>query len=127
MSCLTLLSVCSLRACYERQRMISALDEVGGAVLLGGMTTFVGVLPLAFASSFIYRVFFRLFFAIVSLGILHGFVVVPCLIVCIPPAPHVNPKAIDPKKSMITVAPRKSPNAPLARANNVEATGEFSL
>jgi len=108
--------------------MISALDEVGGAVLLGGMTTFVGVLPLAFASSFIYRVFFRLFFAIVSLGILHGFVVVPCLLVCIPPAPHANSKAIiEPNKNMITVAPQHSPNASLAGANNAEATGEFSL
>jgi len=64
-----------------QERMIFALEEVGGAVLIGGLTTFIGILPLAFASSFIYRVFFTLFLTIVSLGLIHGFVVVPTLIV----------------------------------------------
>jgi len=68
-----------------RSSMAAALDEVGGAVLLGVSTTFVGVLPLAFASSFIYRVFFKLFLGIISLGMVHGFVVVPCMVILFPP------------------------------------------
>jgi len=63
-----------------RERMAAALAEVGGAVALGGLTTFIGVLPLAFASSFIYRVFFRLFICIVGLGLIHGFFVIPVLV-----------------------------------------------
>jgi multidrug efflux pump subunit AcrB len=63
-----------------RDRMAAALAEVGGAVALGGLTTFIGVLPLAFASSFIYRVFFRLFICIVGLGLIHGFLVIPVLV-----------------------------------------------
>ena len=68
-----------------RRRMAAALDEVGGAVLLGATTTFVGVLPLAFASSFIYRSFFKLFLSISILGIANGFVVAPCAIVFLTP------------------------------------------
>jgi len=64
-----------------RERMVCALEDVGGAVLIGGLTTLVGVMPLAFASSFIYRVFFSLFLTIVVLGLVHGFVVVPTLLV----------------------------------------------
>jgi multidrug efflux pump subunit AcrB len=64
-----------------RARMANALSEVGGAVAVGGLTTFIGVLPLAFASSFVYRVFFKLFLSIVVLGILHGFVIAPVLVV----------------------------------------------
>lgn len=64
-----------------RVRMAHALAEVGGAVAVGGLTTFIGVLPLAFASSWVYRVFFKLFLSIVVLGIVHGFVVAPVLVV----------------------------------------------
>lgn len=74
-----------------RDRMAAALAEVGGAVALGGLTTFVGVMPLAFASSFIYRVFFKLFLCIVGLGLVHGFVFIPvivCLLYPSVPAPE---------------------------------------
>lgn len=64
-----------------RVRMAKALAEVGGAVAVGGLTTFIGVLPLFFASSWVYRVFFKLFLSIVVLGILHGFVIAPLLVV----------------------------------------------
>jgi multidrug efflux pump subunit AcrB len=93
--------------------MITALDEVGGAVLMGGLTTFVGVLPLAFASSFIYRVFFRLFFCIVTLGIFHGFVVVPCLLISVPPKPNEQSTSglqrDAPNENMHTATPKVSP------------------
>ena len=70
-----------------RDRMAAALAEVGGAVALGGTTTFIGVLPLAFASSFIYRIFFKLFLSIVTLGMLHGFVLIPVLVCLVVPPP----------------------------------------
>mmetsp|Transcript_54018 Transcript_54018/g.69363 ORF Transcript_54018/g.69363 Transcript_54018/m.69363 type:complete len:930 (+) Transcript_54018:98-2887(+) len=68
-----------------KARMVAALAEVGGAVAIGGLTTFVGVLPLSLASSFVYRLFFKLFLSIVTLGLFHGLVVAPLFMILIFP------------------------------------------
>jgi len=64
----------------SKTRMIKAMNQVGVAVFLGAMTTLLGVMPLSLASSFIYRQFFILMVQIILLGVLHGFVLVPVLL-----------------------------------------------
>ena len=50
---------------------------MGGAVLKGGFTTFLGTLILSFTSSLIFRTFFKLLFSTVVLGVLHGLYFAP--------------------------------------------------
>ena len=69
----------------SHERVLRALKEVGPAVLLGLITTFIGVLPLGFASSAAFRVFFKMFLAIVVSGLLHGFLLLPVLLAMFPP------------------------------------------
>ena len=50
-------------------RIANALGEIGPSVLVGAMTTFLGILPLVAANNVVFRVFFRLFLVIVSFGV----------------------------------------------------------
>lgn len=61
-------------------RVRAALTQMGPNVLKGGATTFCGVLVLGFASSFVFRVFFTMFVGIVGFGLLHGLLLLPCLL-----------------------------------------------
>jgi len=68
------------------ERMIMTLHKVGGPVLLAVCTTFLGILPLAFASSEVFRVFFQMFMGIVLFGGTFGLIFIPVLLSLIGPA-----------------------------------------
>ena len=65
-------------------RMVASLTEIGPSVLLGCSTTFIGILPLAFADSTIFRTFFRMFLSIIVYGAIHGLVLLPAILPLIP-------------------------------------------
>ncbi|CAM9912363.1 unnamed protein product, partial [Hapterophycus canaliculatus] len=50
-------------------RIANALGEIGPSILVGATTTFLGIMPLAFANNFIFRVFFQMFLCIISFGV----------------------------------------------------------
>jgi predicted RND superfamily exporter protein len=56
------------------------LRTMGSSVMLGGISTFLGVLPLAFSSSTIFFTIFVAFLALVTLGIGHGLILLPVLL-----------------------------------------------
>jgi Niemann-Pick C1 protein len=57
-----------------------ALDLMGPSVLKGGLTTFIGTVVLSNASSTVFRIFFKLCFGTVLLGVAHGVVLMPILL-----------------------------------------------
>ena len=91
----------------RKERALQALKDIGPAVFLGLCTTFLGVLPLAFASSGVFRVFFQIFVGIVLVGGFHGFFLVPVLLSLIGPdsglsiagAMEVKVKSEEPEKA----------------------------
>ncbi|CAN0362617.1 unnamed protein product, partial [Laminaria digitata] len=58
-------------------RIADALGEIGPSVMVGAATTFLGIMPLAFASNVVFRVFFKMFLIIITFGFFHGVVFVP--------------------------------------------------
>ncbi|CAM9415019.1 unnamed protein product [Ectocarpus sp. 8 AP-2014] len=50
-------------------RIAEALGEIGPSVMVGAATTFLGIMPLAFANNFVFRVFFKMFLVIISFGV----------------------------------------------------------
>lgn len=59
------------------KRVVDAVSTLGASVFMGGFSTFLGMLVLVFASSEIYRIFFRMFVGIVLFGLLHGLCILP--------------------------------------------------
>ena len=65
------------KAASPELRVIDALGKIGGSVFLGGLSTFLGMMPTGFASSTVFRTFFKMFVGIVVLGLLHGLAILP--------------------------------------------------
>jgi len=56
------------------------LRTMGVSVLIGGISTFLGVLPLAFSTSQIFFTIFITFIGLVTFGLTHGLILLPVLL-----------------------------------------------
>merc|ERR1712194_756901 len=95
-------------------RVKETLETMGASILLGGFTTFLGVIPLVFSSTKIFFTVFLAFFAMILLGVTHGLIFLPVVLSLVGPttgiAVHeegvttfessVNGAASDPDKLM---------------------------
>nr|XP_026650973.1 patched domain-containing protein 3 [Zonotrichia albicollis] len=59
------------------KRAIEALSLLGYPVLQGAVSTILGVVVLAAASTYIFRTFFKIMFLVILFGALHGLVFIP--------------------------------------------------
>lgn len=73
-------------AATRNDRVKQVLHTMGKSIMLGGFSTFLGVVPLCLSSSEVFRTFFVTFIGIVLFGTFHGLVFIPVILSLI--APH---------------------------------------
>jgi hypothetical protein len=64
----------------KAERAAAALREIGMSVFRGGGSTFLGIILLAFAQSAVFRLFFKMLFSIIILGMSAGLMLFPALV-----------------------------------------------
>ena len=72
---------------FERRKskVRGSFKKIGGSVFHGAFSTFLAIVAISASSSYIFQAFFRQWFGIVVFGILHGFVLLPCILCVIGP------------------------------------------
>ena len=78
----------------RRQKSVAMLSTMGASILLGGISTFLGTLPLAFSTSEVIRTIFIVFVALVSLGLAHGLIFLPVVLAHIGPEDKINSPSV---------------------------------
>ena len=69
------------------ERVQNTLTGMGPAVVVGGFSTFLGVLPMTLATSVIFRTFMKMMFGTVVFGLGAGLLLVPAVLTLIGPPP----------------------------------------
>ncbi|KAK3272350.1 hypothetical protein CYMTET_19350 [Cymbomonas tetramitiformis] len=80
----------SVPAGNANERMTTTLREMGLAILLSGVTTLLGLIPLAFAASKLFRTFCELLAATIIIGLCTGLLFIPILVAVLEPAPILS-------------------------------------
>ena len=75
----------------------TAITRMGASIIQGGMTTLLGVVVLAAASSVAFRAFFMYVFSTIVLGVAHGLIFLPVLL------GYLTPRCGNTKQNTVTV------------------------
>jgi Niemann-Pick C1 protein len=74
----------------RREKTTTMLRTMGASILVGGISTFLGTLPLAFSTSEIFYTIFVAFLGLVTLGCGHGLILMPVIISTIGPEDQIR-------------------------------------
>ncbi|CAB9507719.1 Pick C1-like protein 1 [Seminavis robusta] len=69
----------------RNERVKETLETMGASIMLGGLTTFLGIVPLCISSTKIFMTVFLAFFGMVVLGIAHGLILLPVILSLVGP------------------------------------------
>ncbi|KAK0396209.1 hypothetical protein QR680_001621 [Steinernema hermaphroditum] len=76
----------------RNERMAAAIDHVFVPVIQGGLSTFLGIVMLAFSEfDFIVKYFFVVMFALIIIGLINGLVLMPVLLSLLGPSCEIRP------------------------------------
>ena len=73
----------------REEKTIEMLRTMGSSILVGGISTFLGTLPLAFSTSTIFFTIFIAFVGLVTLGVSHGLILLPVILSTIGPEDEI--------------------------------------
>lgn len=65
---------------------------MGSSVIHGGVSTFIAILVISAAKSYIFEVFFKMWFGIIIFGMANGFILIPIILSLVGPLPDIQAK-----------------------------------
>ncbi|XP_013382604.1 protein patched homolog 1 [Lingula anatina] len=74
----------------RNERAKTTIGDMGPAVFNGGFSTFLAFVLLAFSGSYVFQVFFKVFFGVVVYGLFHGLIYLPVILSWLGPAPYLS-------------------------------------
>merc|ERR1712232_571974 len=77
----------------RKDKVRDALSSFGPSILLGGFSTFIGILPMAFSSNELFKNIFFCLIAVVVLGLAHGLILLPVVLSLVGPATNTTKEA----------------------------------
>ncbi|XP_033734655.1 patched domain-containing protein 3-like [Pecten maximus] len=73
----------------RKERVHNAINRTGGPIINAAISSIIGILILAFSSSYIFQSFFKLMFLVMVLGIGHALLLLPVLFSLVGPVTEV--------------------------------------
>jgi Niemann-Pick C1 protein len=64
----------------RQEKVIDVFKTMGVSILVGGISTLLGTVPLAFSTSLVFYTFFIVFLGLVTLGLAHGLILLPVIL-----------------------------------------------
>jgi Niemann-Pick C1 protein len=64
----------------RHEKVVEMFKTMGISILVGGISTLLGTLPLAFSTSLVFHTVFVAFVALVMLGLGHGLILLPVIL-----------------------------------------------
>ena len=98
------------------------LKTMGSSILIGGISTFLGVIPLAFSTSQIFNTIFVTFIGLVTLGAGHGLILLPVLLSMLGPKVCIRHERFS-----STSAGKKADGADIESDDHVDVTSKDSF
>jgi predicted RND superfamily exporter protein len=98
----------------RKEKTVEMLKTMGASILIGGISTFLGTLPLAFSSSEIFSTIFITFVGLVVLGCAHGLILLPVILSTIGPEDQVRKgtrKSLEHQETAVTIVVDAESNA----------------
>lgn len=74
----------------RNDKVKETLETIGASILMGAFTTFLGVIPLAFSTTKVFKMVFICFLAMVLLGVAAGLVLLPVLLSLTGPVGYIQ-------------------------------------
>lgn len=69
----------------RKSKVRGAFKKIGSSVFHGAFSTFLAIITISASQSYIFRAFFKQWFAIILFGMLHGFFLLPCILSLVGP------------------------------------------
>ena len=90
-------SDCTNNSQRRKSKVKKAFTKIGNSVFHGAFSTFLAIVTISASSNYIFRAFFKQWFAIILFGMLHGFVLLPVILSFIGPLKRSDKETEVPK------------------------------
>lgn len=91
----------------RQEKVVAMLKSMGVSILTGGISTFLGTIPLAFSTSTIFSTVFIAFVGLVVLGVSHGLILLPVVLSMIGPEDQIVRTSTKPVTEKALSVPQK--------------------